>query len=181
MRRRGDASDEPISLFSLQDMITAVSGIMIVVALILVVEILRSNISREAGLGTPPIDSAKLEREIPQLQEAVAELRREINEAQTNTDSLSKIDLDRIPDEINHEKNQEERIRTELVELQSNLETLRRKAEQTERESRQMRDEIAVLEKKWEQVSAQVAASDLHDRVFFKHAQHSAKIPGSSL
>lgn len=123
MKRRSSSS--PISLFSFQDIITGLCGLLILFVLIMVIDL----VVRRNGSPLPPAEPdrpvAELQAEIADLKEQLAELRRQVDEKRSKLSiSLSKEKAE----EARKDLSEKDRILSNLLAETKELETRLEKA-----------------------------------------------------
>lgn len=96
MSRRNRPQEPPVTLFSFQDIITSVTGILILVTLMMVLDILNRSAATEAT--TSP--SAEIERENARLRETIAARKEALSQNARVTEALGRTDLAALPSEI---------------------------------------------------------------------------------
>ena len=137
MKRRSASS--PISLFSFQDIITGLCGLLILFVLIMVIDLV---IRRDGATPPPPEPDrpvAELQAEIAELKERLAELRLQINEKRAKLSiSLSK----EKSDEARRKLSEKDRILSNLLAETKELETRLEKALDAQAKSAEKRREM---------------------------------------
>ncbi|HUG91482.1 MAG TPA: hypothetical protein VML55_11640 [Planctomycetaceae bacterium] len=177
MSRRGRAN-AAFSLFAFQDIITSVTGIMLLVTMLLALELLQRQES------SPPAATAQISRD---LEQVVAEQRAEIKEIeaqlsqeQAELAELAAYDLARAERQSAELAGMNRRLEQELAELRRNeSESERRAREARAREQQQATDARTVeqLQDEARRKQAQLARLKAAGRVVFNPTAGDAKTP----
>ena len=109
MSRRRGKGGTPLSLFSFQDVITSITGIMILVVLLLVLEIITHKI--EEVTRKPPIN---LDALIAAAEEDKAELTHKVERNRADIKRLDGIDPGKVAADINREKENRAKLGKEI-------------------------------------------------------------------
>lgn len=122
MSRRGRHSN-PISLFSFQDIVTSVTGILILLAILLAVSVIQQG-------SAPPVtsereDATQMKATKASLQAKILKLEQTINETMSTVNSW----IGATPDELRNQKNN---LETAIELLQQSNSSLRDQNQQTE-------------------------------------------------
>ena len=137
MKRRSASS--PISLFSFQDIITGLCGLLILFVLIMVIDL----VVRRDGSPPPPPEPdrpiAELKDEIGELKETFAELRRQVEE---NREKLSIALSKEKAEEARKDLSEKDRILSNLLAETKELETRLEKALDAQAKSAEKRKEM---------------------------------------
>jgi len=124
-RMRG-RRQSPLSLFSFQDIITSITGIMILVVMMLVLQVVRQK-SREASAETrPETASSVIQSEISTLRAKKQRLAREVETRQAAVSRLLEADPQQLEQRLRQEQDKLARLRTRLAELNVTLDQRRK-------------------------------------------------------
>ncbi len=159
MRRRREVK---VSLFAFQDIITAVTGVIILVTLLMALELVRAGGS--AADHPPSIDPGELRRQIAALRQANRILEQQIQTRQQEALALAAAS----PDSVQRLLQQREKLRRRLEELRAWQEQHeqeesqlaardRQELSRTARELRSLREQLEQLERR-----ERLAASGRH-------------------
>ncbi len=130
MSRRGRSST-PISLFSFQDIITAVTGIMILVTLILALELIqRIKVS-------PPRKTAELSDELDAMSSQIAEIKEELAQSQAKTAELAGFDANRVHQQLQNLHELNLALNGELAKSERERQAARERRQEAEKEKQQ--------------------------------------------
>lgn len=140
MSSRSGGADAPLSLFSFQDVITSITGIMILVVLLLVLEVIHSKTSEP--LKEIPTD---VESRIASLQREKDRLDRKIKEIQGDVERLGGMNPEQVAADIKREKNR-------AAVLGGKKEECGDAIEQTHGDIRKIGEDIARLEQEKERL-----------------------------
>ena len=175
MRRRG-GNDNPLSLFSFQDIITAVSGIMLLVVLLLVLQVLNVK-SMAVPPPIPEVDAKKTEQDIRELRETVSKLNGRLVKADRDLKATSAVNLDQAPSQVRAE----EKLTKGLVEAidKVTVELSRKKQKAAvQATTAAARDElITELAAKAKSLKDRLDSKDAWSRVHYSFAKRTAKTP----
>lgn len=149
VRRRG-ANSTPISLFSFQDIITSVTGIMILVTMMMTLELLQRKASAPAPQTAKLIE--ELRPAVDQADQEISRLQQELARDEQALRDLAGIDQDQVRQAMDD-------LERLTKQLQSDVQTLR--GEEAHAESRVRRSEA----EKTQQASDAKTLQELTDRV----------------
>lgn len=173
-RRRNDSS--PLSLFAFQDIITSVTGILVLLTLILALELTQSHPS-SATAATARVESTTLET-LEMVQERIDELQQTIQSKTRFSTELGKLDETTIANETRQ-------IRSQLQSLEAETERMSRAAKHKVRERDRLaqkfdarhadRQQLRDLEEETRALTAEQAKISRSDRIFFRPGAHAGK------
>lgn len=144
MRRRGLGT--PVSLFAFQDIITSVSGILIVFTLLLAIDLVDQQESRDEPV--VPIDR---QAELDQLEEKVKTLRMESVELAKTLEEVSRDDPDAL-------RRRQATLRLQIAKDSSELERLQERIRQDTKDAATTTERLAELQKRLDMLQRQAAA-----------------------
>jgi len=146
VRRRRRGADAPISLFSFQDVIMCVTGIVILVTLMMTLDLINRVPAKSAADSDPEVKAKALQQEVVGLQREINEENRRMSATQQSLSALSEINLAELPSEIEREKARLDGIRSETKKAASNLEGLQRSSSEFTNEKDRLAAEVTRLE-----------------------------------
>lgn len=142
MGRKRDQSS-PISLFSFQDIITCVIGIMVLIVLIMILELL----SRTENATPPPeqiieapSDTKKIQNKVVFLEEEISKIKQKLEKSKNSLDQISEMSPNNI-------KEQTKTMENELKEKRKLLTDLRIKLKNVEKENEKIISIVNNVEK----------------------------------
>lgn len=169
-------TSNPISLFSFQDIITSVTGIMILVTLLIALEL------SQRALDSPRIQttivSKQLETAVAEAEEEIRELESQLAERDTKLQELAAYDRRRILAESVDANRQIEQLEAETIRLASQGEDAqKRKAEMQSREQAKQQDIELVeeLNRKCAELREQIEKLQASNRIIYNPAQGTSK------
>lgn len=133
-RKLRQNNSSPLSLFAFQDIITAVTGIMLLVVLLMVLTL---ALRRASAMIQKPLEMAvleKLDAELQVLQEELAARRQWIDDSKDRIRRVSAVDIDRLPEKIETTKIAVEILEETVKRREQEEADLRRKVEVEEGE-----------------------------------------------
>jgi len=159
MSRRGRET-VAFSLFSFQDIIMSVTGIMILVTLILALELIQyketsqDQRTRELvhSLQDAVADAQQWQEAVLRNQARMKELQDSLSRGATRLSELAGIDLRRLRDEVADLEQQNENLDRELTDLERQS----REAERQEEETKRLQEELAEGEPALEQLIEEI-------------------------
>jgi len=177
MSRRG-GSTAAFSLFSFQDIITSVTGIMILVTLILALELIQRKES------SPPVHTEEiaqnLQSTVTEMQNRIEELKRKSAESNKRIDELAPLDKRAIQRDLADSEEANQRLDGQVEEL----ERRKREAEQRMQEAERLLESQSVDPDALEKLQAEVRKKeeDLEelkssDRIIYNRAPGDSKTP----
>ncbi len=129
MARKTKNSDSPITLFSFQDIITSITGIMILVVLMLILHIIESHSSSASEESPRMKDIASLRKTLEEMEK---KLKQEANWQAENEKIIADAvtsDLESLPFKINEEKRTNAKLNSNFSENKKVLENLKAEKE----------------------------------------------------
>lgn len=179
MRSRRE-TDGPFSLFSFQDLITGVTGIMILVVLTLIIDVVSKKVVEElTPRDGPPIRSASAEDEVDDtetMRRTLNALRAEFEAGQANL-----VDLSHKPEEYASES---ARLAARLARMKEEderwkalQEELKQALERTDAANSDMLAKNSALSEEVAELREELASTPEGDVIRFVAKQKSAKIP----
>lgn len=166
-RRRSQQA--AFSLFSFQDIITSVTGIMILITLMLAIELLDRTDSKSAATNKAQLDDLK---EInAEMEQQIERIKANIAAQQTNVEDLPSLDETTLRNMKKTAEdgvgNLESDIEIQKDKLKKNRETLAEKTKQeSQRKAREER-ELQALKDRNDRISQELAEFSSSDRKFF--------------
>lgn len=133
MSRRRDESG-PLSLFAFQDIITSVSGIMMLVVLLLVLEVINAKLLKRPVLATVEAAEHTAAEDLSRVEARVAKLRAELAKVEAERRKVAELKLDDAPREVASEERRRKAMTAETTTAASRLEVLTRRVEALQRE-----------------------------------------------
>lgn len=171
-RRRGNAP--PISLFSFQDIVTSVAGIIIFLTLMMAVELIRAK--EEAPAVRTEAMNEQLETQIQQLQREIARLEGQRVAQQESLQTAATLTTGEIDARVKESRQQIEQRRAEvasLAELKRKTALARERAS-AEIDSRQLdRQSLESSRAAVEALRKQLKEFEDHDRLIYKNSETS--------
>ncbi len=149
MSARGKNQEAPLTLFSFQDIITSITGIMILVVLMLILNIIESKTS---SIKNPVIveNIREMRRSIEQIEAQIVETKEWL---EANSGKIPEIDMDALPILM---KRQREKINAEKDALETMItdeRKLKEKIEETKRRTADARKKIKEQKKLMEMLN----------------------------
>lgn len=177
MRRRAPKTSGPMSFFSFQDIVTAVSGIMLLVVLLLVIEVLHA---RSAAAPAPPPDPETAEAlflEVRQLQAERDRLAERLDAAERAAKESGALHLGEVPARLEALREENARQETEAEALERRAEEVQAELEALKEEAERLDLEIARAERRAVVRQAELDDLDAEKRVHFTFAERTDKTP----
>lgn len=165
MRRR--SNDSPISLFSFQDIITATTGILILLALILALSIVGAR--QRENTPQPELDIAALQQELAQIEQVISQYRELLRKSQQRANKIASLS----PEEA---ENQRVTLEHLLAGLQSQLDSLDEQKQREQQKSNDLgisskieerKNELAKLEATLKNIQGQIQQIKSDNHVYF--------------
>ncbi len=178
MRRRARASGTPLSLFSFQDVITSITGIMILVVLLRVLDVIsRKSIEAVQRLPQGP-EVIQLQSEIAALEEEHTGLKELVDKGRGEVADLSGIDLKQLRETIIAEEDRGKTLAKNLNRETEEAKKLENAAKQAEGAAEDLARAIKAMQGQARELEAQVAApTGVKPRVFYEPAPGLSKTP----
>jgi hypothetical protein len=168
MGRRRKREDAPLSLFSFQDIMACLTGILILVSLLLAIDGLSDTMQATPSKGSPDEPAAST-RSAEELQEELAVLRRTLEERKGGID-VSKAEVELLEDRDRRMALEAERTRKVIDERDAELARLVQELEASTRQATSLREQIAAAK-------ARADEQTLRDRVRFRPGAKYSKSP----
>lgn len=168
MGRRRKREEAPLSLFSFQDIMACLTGILILVALLLAIDGLSDTMDATPGKDGAP-DPAEAAARAVELRERVAILQRTLDDRKGGKD-VSKEEVDILDDRIRQLAQEAERTRRQAEAAAARRQAVQKDVDEALKQAQEQRERLASLRK-----SAQAQA--LRERVRFKPGQRFPKAP----
>ncbi len=169
MGRRKKRAEAPLSLFSFQDIMACLTGILIMVSLLLAFDGLSDAMQAVPGKAAPHADDAAQGARAVELNQRIAILRRTIDERKGGID-VSKQEADLLDDRVRQLAQQAERTKERVAELDAELARLRS-------EDAKVGSERRALEERLSRARQSRQAQAMRDRVRFRPGQQYSKAP----
>ena len=176
MSRRGGSSGGPVSLFAFQDIITTVSGIMVLVVLLLALEVLSAKSLKTPTPKAPPKEQ-RAEKEIAALSETIRKLEERIVRVVKEREQVAKLKLDQAPEELERASRRARETTREMAAMRPTLEQRTRQTAQLERETTELDRKTKELEARLKEVKEKVRQDSSLKRVHYVFARKAAKTP----
>ena len=147
MSRRRTEGRSPIALFSFQDIITSVTGIMILVVVLLILEVINRK-SFEVAASAPVMKMSTItdaQDEIASMQVEKEKLDNEVERRHEIIAELARLDPRQIKSDIKREEDKNEGLSERLEALRAKLEKQRRQAGKAEKAATQGDHELQRL------------------------------------
>ncbi|HRU05309.1 MAG TPA: hypothetical protein P5137_05990 [Candidatus Brocadiia bacterium] len=168
MRSRRGGDSAPLSLFSFQDIITTVSGIMLLVMLMLALEVVARPAGKPAPAALPK--AATSAEEVERLRQEIAQARREVEQA-------AKLNLDDAPAKVARLEQEMAKTRERTAQLNAAAEASRQRAEAAARAAAQARQEEERLKAELEGLRKRLDEQEAQNRVHYTFARETNKTP----
>lgn len=168
MGRRRKREDAPLSLFSFQDIMACLTGILILVSLLLAIDGLSDTMQATPGKGTPaePQDAARTAEE---LREEIAVLTRTLEERKGGID-VAQGEVELLEDRERRMALEAERTRAVIEERDAELARLVRELESASQSSSALREQLSAAKAKADEQA-------LRERVRFRPGAQYSKSP----
>lgn len=168
MGRRKKREEAPLSLFSFQDIMACLTGILILVALLLAIDGLSDTMQATPGKSGAPVE-ADVAARLPELREQVAILKRSLDDRKGGKD-VTQSEVDVLEDRVKQLAQEAERTRKRLEKADAELARITAEQEKVARRIQELRDRLAAAMRS-EQEQA------LRERVKFRPGMRNAKSP----
>ncbi len=170
MRAKRRSTQAAFSLFSFQDIITSITGIMILITLILAVELITRT------LNAPPVQTAQqietTEMSVKELQKDIANYRQKLeakHDSYEDLPSLDRSELERISKGLQASAQRLHRDTRALRKKQTAKQKLLESSELQESQGREVKEkELAKLKQQIAELEQQLAKLNKSNRVFFQ-------------
>jgi hypothetical protein len=162
--------EQPLSLFSFQDIVTSVTGVMILLTLLLAVELIQRIVSSAPQQTMVQITAST--KSIEELRAEIALLQSRLDASGEMTDELPSFDRDTLRRTRIELEQSNERLEREIASLNDRLQDKRRQVSAAEaasvNEQKQGTEELARLEQTTAAVKEQLDSINSSNRVFFR-------------
>lgn len=172
MSRRSKAGGVPISLFSFQDLITSLSGILILLVLLMAVEValrkvvpLKTDAPRDAS-----VDPAQLRESVASLKQRIVSLQKAVT-ASTSLDAVS------LAEQTTTAERKRSDLQKELARLQEQQVSLQNRLDVAREEAALRRKLNKPLEEELNRLKAALAQAADDSKVFYIPEEGVAKTP----
>ena len=136
----------PVSLFSFQDIITSITGIMFLVVLLLALVILDSSIlnsaDRETTSPEPQMDLVELKKKISALQQLLKDARKEIQTISMQMENAISLPSEKLDEKLALEQEKNSKLKQHLREMERIRRALREKNSDLKKESLRLAEEL---------------------------------------
>lgn len=167
-RRRSSAA--AFSLFSFQDIITSVTGIMILVTLILALDLMDRTIQAPPVATTEAIDQTT--ENIEEMQKQIDALKQRLQSGVASLANLPSLDATTLERKLKETKENEQRIEKDSeekrVELDKKEQALRTVKSAELRDKDQEQQTLEDLEQRVDDLTVKLESIESQDRMFFK-------------
>lgn len=174
MSRRGRSASK-LSLFAFQDIITSVTGIMILVTLILALELIYRQ-------DTPPVMTAEIteqmQERIASNRAAIQEFQQRYEESTQRVEGLAGYDADRIQESVEALEKLNERLQEQLSQLDKDYKEAERRSREAQAELADRANEPDTVEKLVAQAQEKLQQLEelrRSNRLFFTPARGDSK------
>lgn len=167
MRGRRNRQNSPMSLFSLQDIITCLTGIMILIVLILALEVIESPITETMQVQTHPQSNREMEVRIRERQQELRHLRGRLEVRENPMEIVLQAEQTRSLLQLQSER---------LTALQQEITSLEQNSAQARREQVHRNQRREALEQQLAEIQRQVQGGEFQ-RVRFIPGQNSLRTP----
>jgi len=154
--RRYTPSDTRISLFSFQDIITSITGIMVLIVLLLVLNMLNRKPQEMAPAHVHQSPKA-LRQEISELAKEVEKLRQQVGTGKARLARVCAMDADEMARNIAVEKARQKWFETQIAQVNTDLSTCRKNAENAATEKEALEIELKEQKKALKKAKVHVA------------------------
>jgi hypothetical protein len=169
-------TSNPISLFSFQDIITSVTGIMILVTLLIALEL------SQRALDSPRVQTAIVNKQVEETVQAaeheIGELEAQLAARDATLQQLAGYDHHRLVAESTDAQRQVERLEAETIKLAAQAEDARKRQTQIESRGQARQDDVRLVEElknKIAELAAKIEKLQSTNRTIYNAANGSAK------
>ena len=137
----------PVSLFSFQDIITSITGIMFLVVLLLALVILDSSIlnsaaDMESAPPEPQMDLVELKKKVAALQQLLKDSRKEIQAISMQMENAVSLPSEKLDEKLALEQEKNSNLKQKLQAMARSRRSLREKNSSLEKESLRLAEEL---------------------------------------
>lgn len=173
MSRMRRTIEQPLSLFSFQDIITSVTGVMVLLTLLLAVELIQRVVASPPQQTKSQIKASS--QSIEEMQAEVDSLIRELQASGSGAEGLPSFDAKKLREERLELQGANERLQRENVQLEDRLSAKEREVAASETTSASERvkstEELASLEQQIVAAREQLKSITTSNRIFFRNEQ----------
>jgi len=155
MSRRRGSSEAPITLFSFQDLICSISGIMILVALLMALDLVSRKAETPAAATAQDASTAEADRKIAAMTQEREGLEKDLARGQRVVADLQGKDPKRIAIELKAKETEQERLARELADRRARLEELEKMGKTAEQQKEKLSAEVAKLNEEMDKLNRQ--------------------------
>jgi len=168
MARRKKSSENAVNLFSFQDVLACLTGVLIMVSLLLVIDGLSNtmNMTKGAQPEAAPADAAA---RIDQLTQDVAVLKKQLDDRKGGID-ITKKEVDILDDRARQMAEEADRTRRRADALRAEIEQARAAADAAQADAAQAKEQLAAARRSEKQ-------AELRERVRFRAGAQYSKTP----
>ena len=177
MSPRGRSTETPLSLFSFQDVITSITGIMILVVLMLVLEVISRKELKTPGPPPKGKSAAELEGEIAAGQATLGKLQSAVKQAEQTITMYSRNNPKEIAAAIEREEQKQRGLLNQVKKEGDKIARLNSQAEKIDEQNAQLTEEIEQLLAKLAELQRQLEALKVNPRVTFQVPRGTRKTP----
>ena len=163
MRRRKQT--EAFSLFSFQDIITSVTGILVLLTLFLALQLVQPKSFDTAASEAAP--DVNLKRSVAQIDAQIAQLRQSLDSGHRFLNEFAALSPSSLAQEEEQLKQSIARFRSEMPHLRSDIAAIQREPEKPDTVSR---DELAALNRKIASLNQQIESLKATNRIVYNVA-----------
>lgn len=167
-RRRKKSSENAVNLFSFQDVLACLTGVLIMVSLLLVIDGLSNTISMAKGAQAEPLPADAAAR-VDRLSQDVATLRAQLEERKGGVD-ITRKEVDVLDDRARQMAEEADRTRRRADALRAEVEQARAAADAAQAEASQAKEQLAAARRSERQ-------AELRERVRFRAGAQYSKMP----
>lgn len=177
MSRRG-RNNSGFSLFAFQDIITSVTGIMVLITLVLALELLQRKVATPAARTAQVTD--ELEKTVNDNKQTIQQLKRQLEQSKRLVEEFASVDINRVRFELKELKEQRQQLNQEIVKLEAQQrDAMSRLAEaRAKRRDRSADPEtLEELQRQLSEAEQQLAKLKQANRVIFNPSEGQSKSP----
>lgn len=177
MGRRGQNST-PISLFSFQDIITSVTGIMILVTLMMTLELVQRTMTSPAV--QTAVVTSEVETRTQQMRQRIEELKGELERRRLASEVLQGIDPRNLAERLQEVERTAARVEQDVERIRTTAEQAERnheRAKQTQTETERKRQQQKTLEEQLAAAADELEQLKKTNRRIYNLDQGTAKKP----
>jgi len=166
----------PISLFSFQDVITSVTGVMILVVLLLIIEVVKSKTAFDLASPAGSVSSETAARDMDTRQDDLASLRTEFRRAQALIRELSR-EPEEIASQVDSTTAEVARLKKEAAQRRLLIEGLKEEHASLSQENANLETDNASLAEARKELRERAAKVSSSDQVRFIGTETTTKTP----